>query len=54
MIISMIAGFLCQIWLPKIPLKELDTDFGYLEKKKNVEVRDTAFCYFLHVVSIPA
>lgn len=42
-------------WLPvsdlaaKIPLKELDTDFGYLEKKKNVEVRDTAFCYFLHV-----
>ena len=31
----------------KIPLKVLDTDANYLDK--NVEVKDTAFCYFLHI-----
>lgn len=42
-------------WLPlpdiavKIPLKVLDTDENYLDKNRNIEVRDTAFCYFLHV-----
>ena len=33
----------------KIPLKVLDTDANYLDKNKNVEVKDTAFCYFLHI-----
>lgn len=33
----------------KIPLKVLDTDANYLDKNRNVEVKDTAFCYFLHV-----
>ena len=34
----------------KIPLKVLDTDANYLDKNRNVEVKDTAFCYFLHIV----
>ena len=33
----------------KIPLKVLDTDAIYLDKYRNVEVKDTAFCYFLHI-----
>lgn len=33
----------------KLPLDALDTDPDYLNRNKNVEVRDTAFCYFLHV-----
>ena len=33
----------------KIPLKVLDTDANYLYKNRNVEVKDTAFCYFLHI-----
>lgn len=33
----------------KIPLKTLDTDENYLDKNRNIEVKDTAFCYFLHV-----
>lgn len=33
----------------KIPLKVLDTDASYLDKNRNVEVKDTAFCYFLHI-----
>ena len=33
----------------KIPLKVLDTDANYLDKNRNVEVKDTAFCYFLHI-----
>lgn len=33
----------------KIPLKALDTDENYLDKNRNVEVKDTAFCYFLHI-----
>lgn len=33
----------------KIPLKALETDDGYLNRTRNVEVRDTAFCYLLHV-----
>lgn len=33
----------------KIPLKVLDTDANYLNKNRNVEVKDTAFCYFLHI-----
>lgn len=33
----------------KIPLKVLDTDENYLDKNRNIEVKDTAFCYFLHV-----
>lgn len=42
-------------WLPvselsvRMPLKALDADRKYLERHRNVEVRDTAFCYFLHV-----
>lgn len=33
----------------KMPLKALDSDVGYLDRNRNVELRDTAFCYFLHV-----
>lgn len=33
----------------KITLKVLDTDANYLDKNRNVEVKDTAFCYFLHI-----
>lgn len=33
----------------KIALKVLDTDANYLDKNRNVEVKDTAFCYFLHI-----
>lgn len=33
----------------KIPLNVLDTDANYLDKNRNVEVKDTAFCYFLHI-----
>ena len=33
----------------KIPLKVLDTDANYLDKNRNVEVKDTALCYFLHI-----
>ena len=42
-------------WLPlpeiasKLPLKELVSDDDYLNRKKDIEVQDTAFCYFLHV-----
>ena len=42
-------------WLPvhdiaaKLPLKELISDVDYLNRKKDIEVQDTAFCYFLHV-----
>ena len=42
-------------WIPvseiaaKIPLKAIDTDANYLNRNRNVEVRDTAYCYFLHV-----
>lgn len=42
-------------WLPvseiaaKIPLKALDNEGGYLDKNRNIEVKDTAYCYFLHV-----
>ena len=42
-------------WLPvsdislKLPVKELTSDADYLNKKRNIEVQDTAFCYFLHV-----
>lgn len=42
-------------WVPvsdvaaKIPLRALDIDEGYLEKNRDIEVKDTAFCYFLHV-----
>lgn len=42
-------------WLPvheiaaKLPLKELISDADYLSRKKDIEVQDTAFCYFLHV-----
>ncbi len=33
----------------KIPLKALGTEGDYLDKNRNIEVKDTAFCYFLHV-----
>lgn len=33
----------------KIPLKVLDTNENYLDKNRNIEVKDTAFCYFLHI-----
>ena len=42
-------------WLPvpdvasKLPLKELNTDADYLNRKRDIEVKDTAFYYFLHV-----
>lgn len=42
-------------WVPlsdiaaKIPLAALDMDAGYWDKNRNIEVKDTAFCYFLHV-----
>ena len=42
-------------WLPvsdvaaKIPLNVLDKEENYLKKNRNIEVKDTAFCYFLHV-----
>ena len=42
-------------WMPvsdlalKLPVKDLKSDTDYLNRKKNVEVKDTAFCYFLHV-----
>ena len=32
-----------------LKLKALDTDENYLDKNRNIEVKDTAFCYFLHV-----
>lgn len=31
-----------------IPVKELKTDGGYLDRNRNVELKDTAFHYFLH------
>lgn len=33
----------------KMPLKELETDADYFRRNKNVEISDTAYCYFLHV-----
>lgn len=33
----------------KIPLDAIAADPDYLRRNRNVEVRDTAFCYFLHV-----
>lgn len=33
----------------KIPLAALSSSDGYLKTNRNVEVRDTAYCYFLHV-----
>lgn len=42
-------------WMPlsdiaaKMPLAALDMDANYLAKNRNIEVKDTAFCYFLHV-----
>lgn len=33
----------------KLPLKELDTDLDYLDRNRNIELKDSAFCYFLHV-----
>ena len=36
----------------KLPVKELKTDTDYLNRNKDVEVQDTAFCYFLHVENL--
>ena len=36
-------------FVSKMPLKALETDADYLMRNKNVEVRDTVYCYFLHV-----
>lgn len=33
----------------KMPLEALETDMDYLKRNKNLEVRDTVYCYFLHV-----
>ncbi len=33
----------------KIPLAALSSSEGYLRTNRNVEVRDTAYCYFLHI-----
>ena len=33
----------------KLPARTLTSDPDYLNRNRNVEVRDTAFCYFLHV-----
>lgn len=30
----------------KLPLQVLTSDPAYLDRNRNVEVRDTAFCYF--------
>lgn len=35
--------------LSRFPLKELGVNSDYLDHNRNVEVRDTAFCYLLHV-----
>lgn len=35
----------------KIPLATLSSNDEYLKANRNVEVRDTAYCYFLHVDS---
>ncbi len=35
--------------LSRFPLKELDVNSDYLDHNRNIEVRDTAFCYLLHV-----
>lgn len=32
-----------------IPLKELKTDYDYLNRKRDLEIKDTAYHYFLHV-----
>lgn len=36
-------------FVSKLPLEALETDADYLRRNKDVEVRDTAYCYFLHV-----
>lgn len=36
-------------WNNKIPLKELEYDVNYLDKNRNVEAKDSAFHYFLHI-----
>ncbi len=36
----------------KMPLEALETDMDYLKRNKNVEVRDTVYCYFLHVEQV--
>ncbi len=36
-------------FVSKLPLDEITTDAEYLKRNRNVEVKDTAFCYFLHV-----
>lgn len=42
-------------WVPvsevaaKMSLKAMNTDENYLDKNRNVEVKDTACCYFLHI-----
>ncbi len=42
-------------WIPvadvaaKIPLKALGSEDSYLDKNRDIEVKDTAYCYFLHV-----
>ncbi|MGL4520233.1 MAG: peptidyl-prolyl cis-trans isomerase [Phocaeicola sp.] len=36
-------------WSNKIPLKELGLDLNYLDKNRNIEAKDSAFHYFLHI-----
>ncbi|MGL5937969.1 MAG: peptidyl-prolyl cis-trans isomerase [Phocaeicola sp.] len=36
-------------WSNKIPLKAIELDLGYLEKNRDVETKDSAFHYFLHI-----
>lgn len=33
----------------QIPVKTWKTGDGFLERNRNVELKDTAFCYFLHI-----
>ena len=52
---AVIYDYFFDRWTPvselsaKIPLKALETDNVYLDANRNVEVKDTAYYYFLHV-----
>ena len=52
---AVIYDYFFDRWTPvselsaKIPNKSLETDIRYLDTNRNVETKDTAFCYFLHV-----
>ncbi|MGL4853468.1 MAG: peptidyl-prolyl cis-trans isomerase [Phocaeicola sp.] len=37
------------VWNNKMPLKAIDSDPNYLDRNRNVEAKDSAFHYFLHI-----